>query len=88
MAQELETKCRREAGKRSGGKGEEHFIPLSRISNFPDDTRPLDELREKGDCEGLLTLDQKEYYDGNGIGEQHTYLSATNNKGDSPNCRG
>ena len=25
----------------------------------------------------------KEYYDGNGINEQHTYLSATNNKGDS-----
>ena len=30
----------------------------------------------------MLTL-AKEYYDGNGINEQHTYLSATNNKGDS-----
>lgn len=49
---------------------------------FADDTRQLDELKDKGDYKGLLTL-AKEYYDGNGINEQHTYLSATNNKGDS-----
>jgi len=47
-----------------------------------DDTRQLDELRDKGDYEGLLTL-AKEYYDGNGINEKYTYPSATNNKGDS-----
>lgn len=47
-----------------------------------DDTRQFDELKEKGDYEGLLTL-AKEYYDGNGINEEHTYLSPTQNKGDN-----
>ena len=46
-----------------------------------DDTRQLDELKDKGDYEGLLTL-AKEYYDGNGINEKYTYSSPTNNKGD------
>lgn len=48
---------------------------------FSDDTRQLDELKEKGDYEGLLAL-AKEYYDGNGINEKHTYLSPTQNRGD------
>jgi len=46
-----------------------------------DDTKQLDELKDKGDYKGLLTL-AKEYYDGNGINEQYTYSSPTNNKGD------
>lgn len=45
------------------------------------DTRPLDELWEKGDYEGLLTL-AKEYYDGNGMDEQYTYASPLQNRGD------
>lgn len=48
---------------------------------FADDTRQLDELKDKGDYEGLLTL-AKEYYDGNGINEKDTYPSPTNNRGD------
>ena len=46
-----------------------------------DDTMRLDAFKDKGDYEGLLTL-AKEYYDGNGINEEHTYLSPTQNKGD------
>ena len=48
---------------------------------FDHDTRPLDELRDKGDYKGLLAL-AKEYYDGNGMDEQHTYASPLQNRGD------
>ena len=48
---------------------------------FADDTRQLDELKEKGDYKGLLTL-AKEYYDGNGMDEQQTYASPLRNRGD------
>lgn len=47
----------------------------------PDDTMRLDAFKDKGEYEGLLTL-AKEYYDGNGINEEYTYLSPTHNKGD------
>ena len=47
-----------------------------------DDTRQFDELKDKGDYEGLLALG-KEYYDGNGINEKYTYPSPIQNKGDS-----
>ncbi len=46
-----------------------------------DDTMRLDAFKDKGDYEGLLALG-KEYYDGNGINEEYTYLSPTRNKGD------
>ena len=48
---------------------------------FTDDTRQLDELKDKGDYQGLLAL-AKEYYDGNGMDEQHTYASPLRNRGD------
>ena len=48
---------------------------------FSDDTGQFDELKEKGDHEGLLALG-REYYDGNGINEKYTYLSPLQNKGD------
>ena len=48
---------------------------------FDHDTRQLDELRDKGDYKGLLAL-AKEYYDGNGMDEQHTYASPLQNRGD------
>ena len=46
-----------------------------------DDTMRLDAFRDKGDYEGLLAL-AKEYYDGNGINEEHTYPSAIQNRSD------
>ena len=48
---------------------------------FSDDTGQFDELKEKGDYEGLLALG-RENYDGNGINEKYTYLSPLQNKGD------
>lgn len=48
---------------------------------FSDDTGQFDELKEKGDYEGLLALG-REYYDGNGINEKYTYLSPLQNEGD------
>lgn len=81
IAQELEQNVGEKQGNGATAK-EKTFYSSVAYLQFSDDTRPLDELREKGDYEGLLTL-AKEYYDGNGINEQHTYLSSTNNKGDS-----
>ena len=49
---------------------------------FADDTNRLDEFKNKGDYKGLLTL-AKEYYDGNGMDEQHTYSSPIRHQGDS-----
>lgn len=46
-----------------------------------DDTSKLDKLKEKGDYNGLLTL-AKEYYDGNGMDEEQTYMKPCLNKGD------
>lgn len=46
-----------------------------------DDTRLLEELKDKGDYNGLLAL-AKEYYDGNGMDEQNTYASPLQNRGD------
>ena len=81
IAQELEQNVGEKQENGAAAK-ENTFYSSVAYLQFSDDTRQLDELREKGDYEGLLTL-AKEYYDGNGINEQHTYLSATNNKGDS-----
>lgn len=46
-----------------------------------DDTRQLEELKDKGDYNGLLAL-AKEYYDGNGMDEQYTFASPLQNRGD------
>jgi len=46
-----------------------------------DATSKFDELKEKGDEQGILAL-SREYYDGNGMDEEHTYKSACNNRGD------
>ena len=46
-----------------------------------DDTSRLDKLREKEDYKGLLAL-AKEYYDGNGMDEQHTYQTPLQHRGD------
>ena len=47
-----------------------------------DDTSRLDELRDKGDYEGLLAC-AKEYYDGNGMDEQYTYQTPLQHRGDN-----
>ena len=63
------------------GAKERMFYSSVAYLQFSDDTGQFDELKEKGDYEGLLALG-REYYDGNGINEKYTYLSPLQNKGD------
>ena len=46
-----------------------------------DDTSELDKLKDGGDYDGLLKL-AKDYYDGNGMDEEHTYRKPCQNRGD------
>lgn len=46
-----------------------------------DDTSELDKLKDRGDYDGLLKL-AKDYYDGNGMDEEHTYRKPYQNRGD------
>ncbi len=80
IAQELEQNVSENQENEIGAKDKVYYSSVAYLQ-FPDDTRQLDELKDKGDYEGLLTL-AKEYYDGNGINEQHTYPSPLQNRGD------
>lgn len=46
-----------------------------------DDTSELDKLKDREDYDGLLKL-AKDYYDGNGMDEEHTYRKPCQNRGD------
>jgi len=78
IAQELEQKA---GEKQEAATREKVYYSSVAYLQFADDTMRLDAFKDKGDYEGLLAL-AKEYYDGNGIDEKHTYLSSTHNKGD------
>ena len=69
------------AGEQQEAKPEKIFYASVAYLQFDTDTRRFDELRDKGNYEGLLAL-AKEYYDGNGMDEQHTYKSPFQNRGD------
>ena len=69
------------AGEQQEAKPEKIFYASVAYLQFDTDTRRFDELRDKGNYEGLLAL-AKEYYDGNGMDEQHTYKSTLQNRGD------
>lgn len=69
------------AGEQQEAKSEKIFYASVAYLQFDTDTRRFDELRDKGDYEGLLAL-AKEHYDGNGMDEQHTYKSPFQNRGD------
>lgn len=45
------------------------------------DTSELDKLKDRGDYDGLLKL-AKDYYDGNGMDEEHTYRKPCQNRDD------
>lgn len=80
IAQELEQNVTEKQDNKRSAK-ERIFYASVAYLQFDHDTRQLDELRDKGDYKGLLTL-AKEYYDGNGMDEQHTYVSPLQNRGD------
>lgn len=78
IAREMEQK----ADERQENKAERVFYASVAYLQFSDDTARFDELQAKGDYEGLLAL-AREYYDGNGMDEQHTYASPLQNRGDN-----
>ena len=61
-------------------KGKTFYASVAYLQTT-DDRSQLDELREKGDYEGLLAC-AKEYYDGNGRDEQYTYQTPLQHRGD------
>ncbi len=78
IAQELEQNA---SEKQEAAPKEKVYYSSVAYLQSTDDTMRLDAFKDKGDYEGLLTL-AKEYYDGNGINEQHTYPSPLQNRGD------
>ena len=62
-------------------KGKTFYASVAYLQTT-DDRSQLDELREKGDYEGLLAC-AKEYYDGNGMDEQYTYQTPLQHRGDN-----
>ena len=80
IAMELEQHVSEEQDNSNSAKERIFYASVAYLQS-DQDTRPLDELWEKGDYEGLLTL-AKEYYDGNGMDEQYTYASPLQNRGD------
>lgn len=80
IAQELEQNVTEEQEDKRSAKERIFYASVAYLQTA-DDTKQLDELKDKGDYKGLLAL-AKEYYDGNGMDEQHTYASPLQNRGD------
>lgn len=78
IAQELEQNVSK---KQTAAPKEKVYYSSVAYLQSTDDTTRLDAFKDKGDYEELLTL-AKEYYDGNGINEEHTYPSPIQNRGD------
>lgn len=78
IAQEIEQAPEK---KEDNKNAEKVFYSSVAYLQSADDTARLDALKDKGDYEGLLKL-AKEYYDGNGIYDSHTFLSPLQNHGD------
>lgn len=80
IAQELEQNVSEQQGNKISSQEKIYYASVAYLQST-NDTRQLDELRDKGDYEGVLRL-AKEYYDGNGMDEQQTYASPLQNRGD------
>ena len=80
IAQELEQNVTEEQEDKRSAKERIFYASVAYLQTA-DDTKQLDELKDKGDYKGLLAL-AKEYYDGNGMDEQYTYASPLQNRGD------
>lgn len=81
IAQELGQSAGEQQETKDSVKPEKIFYASVAYLQFDHDTNQFDELRDKGDYAGVLTL-AREYYDGNGMDEQHTYASPLQNRGD------
>lgn len=80
IAQELEQNVTEEQEDKRSAKERIFYASVAYLQTA-DDTKQLDELKDKGDYKGLLAL-AKEYYDGNGMDEKDTYASPLQNRGD------
>ena len=78
IAQELEQNVSEE--QTAAPKEKVYYSSVAYLQSTDDTTR-LDAFKDKGDYERLLML-AKEYYDGNGMDEQHTFASPLQNRGD------
>lgn len=81
VAQELKQSAGEKQETKASAASERIFYASVAYLQSDHDTNRFDELRDKGDYAGLLTL-AREYYDGNGMDEQHTYASPLQNRGD------
>ena len=80
IAQELEQNVSEQQENKVSPQEKVYYASVAYLQST-DDTRQFDELRDKGDYEGVLRL-AKEYYDGNGMDEQQIYASPLQNRGD------
>ena len=81
IAQELEQDVNQEQ-KNKTSKPEKTFYTSVVYLQLAEDTNQLDELKNKGDYKGVMTL-IKEHYDGNCVDELYTQLTPFQHKGDT-----
>lgn len=83
IAMELEQGLGRQERQGNGiAAPERTFYASAAYLQFDNDTKQFDELKDKGDYQGILTL-AREYSGGNGMDEEHTYAAPLRYRGDN-----
>ena len=83
IAMELEQGLGRQERQDNGiAAPERTFYASAAYLQFDNDTKQFDELKDKGDYQGILTL-AREYSGGNGMDEEHTYAAPRRYRGDN-----
>lgn len=83
IAMELEQGLGRQERQDNGVAAPERtFYASAAYLQFDNDTKQFDELKDKGDYQGILTL-AREYSGGNGMDEEHTYAAPLRYRGDN-----
>ena len=83
IAMELEQGLGRQERQDNGiAAPERTFYASVAYLQFDNDTKQFDELKDKGDYQGILTL-AREYSGGNGMDEEHTYAAPLRYRGDN-----
>ena len=83
IAMELEQGLGRQERQHNGiAAPERTFYASAAYLQFDNDTKQFDELKDKGDYQGILTL-AREYSGGNGMDEEHTYAAPLRYRGDN-----
>ena len=83
IARELEQDLGKQERQDNGVAAPERtFYASAAYLQFDNDTKQFDELKDKGDYQGILTL-AREYSGGNGMDEEHTYAAPLRYRGDN-----